>query len=176
VAGPLGGLLDVDEAKIAAMLTREQSVEIAASPEVVFDLIHNYSRRLEWDQFLKKAALLKGAQAAGVGVHSVCVAKNRLGGLGMETVYVVFDRPRIAAVKMVHGPAILQSFGASLRQDSVALGTTRVTYKYTLETRPAWLRWLFTPVCKWVFSRETRGRLEKLKSFLEGAANTRPPN
>jgi len=158
-----------------AMLTREQSVEIAASPEVVFDLIHNYSRRLEWDPFLKKAALLNRAQAAGVGVHSLCVAKNRLGGLGMETVYVVFDRPRIAAVKMVRGPAILQSFGASLRQDRVALATTRVTYKYTLETRPSWLRWLLTPLCKWVFSHETRGRLEKLKSFLEGAANTRSP-
>lgn len=158
------------------MLTREQSVEIAASPEAIFDLIHNYSRRLEWDPFLKKAALLNGAQAAGVGVHSVCVAKNRLGGLGMETVYVVFDRPRIAAVKMVRGPAILQSFGASLRQDHVILGTTRVTYKYALETRPAWLRWLLTPLCKCVFSRETRGRLAKLKSFLEAAPNQGPPN
>ena len=153
------------------MLTREQSVDIAASPGVIFDLIHNYSRRLDWDPFLKQAALLDGAQAAGVGVHSVCVAKNRLGGLGMETVYVVFDRPRVAAVKMVRGPAILQSFGASLRQDQIVPGTTRVTYKYTLETRPAWLRWLLTPICKWVFSRETRGRLAKLKSFLEAAPN-----
>lgn len=155
------------QVSIAIMLTREQSIEIAASPEVVFDLIHNYSRRLEWDPFLKKATLLGGAETAGVGVHSLCVAKNRLGGLGMETVYVVFDRPRIAAVKMIDGPSILQSFGASLRQESVAPGTTLVTYKYTLETRPAWLRWLFTPICKWVFSRETRGRLAKLKSFLE---------
>ncbi|MGZ4777758.1 MAG: SRPBCC family protein [Thermoanaerobaculia bacterium] len=149
------------------MLTREQSVEIAASPEVVFDLIHNYSRRLEWDPFLKQAMLLHGAQSAGIGVHSLCVAKNRLGGLGMETVYVVFERPRIAAVKMVRGPAILESFGASLRQDEVGPGITRVTYKYTLQTRPSWLRWLFTPVCKWVFSRETGGRLAALKGFLE---------
>lgn len=149
------------------MLTREQSVEIAASPEAVFDLIHNYSRRLEWDPFLKQAMLLQGAQSAGIGVHSLCVAKNRLGGLGMETVYVVFERPRIAAVKMVRGPAILESFGASLRQDEVRPGITRVTYKYTLQTRPAWLRWLMTPVCKWVFSRETGGRLAALKGFLE---------
>jgi len=151
------------------VLTREQSIEIRASPEEVFDLIHDYSRRLEWDPFLKKAELLHGAKAAGVGADSLCVAKNRLGGLGMETVYVVFDRPRVAAVKMVHGPAILQLFGASLRQDQLSPGTTRLTYKYTLETRPAWLRWFFTPICKWVFSRETRGRLAKLKSFLETA-------
>ena len=149
------------------MSAREQHVEIAASPEAIFDLIHDYSRRLDWDPFLKKAALLNGAQAAGVGVHSICVAKNRLGGLGMETVYVVYDRPGIAAVKMTRGPAILQSFGASIRQELVASGTTRVTYKYTLQTRPAWLRWLLTPICRWVFSRETRGRLTELKGFME---------
>jgi hypothetical protein len=153
------------------MITREQSVEIAASPEAVFDLIHNYSRRLEWDPFLKHAALLGGAQIAEVGIHSLCVAKNRLGGLGMETVYVVFDRPRIAAVKMVRGPWMLESFGASLRQDRIEHDMTRVTYKYTLQTRPSWLRWLFTPICKWVFSRETHGRLAHLKTFLERPAS-----
>lgn len=148
------------------MLTRERHVDIATSPEAVFDLIHDYSRRLEWDPFLKHAALLDGAVSAGNGVHSLCVAKNRLGGMGMETVYVVFDRPRLAAVKMVRGPAMLQSFGASLRQDAIG-SMTRVTYKFTLETRPGWLRWLFTPVCKWVFARETNARLTKLKAFLE---------
>jgi hypothetical protein len=154
------------------MLTREESIEIAASPETIFDLIHDYSRRLEWDPFLKQATLLHGARAAGVGVHSLCVAKNRLGGLGMETVYVVFDRPRLAAVKMTRGPAILDSFGASLRQDGLERGLTRVTYKYTLQTKPASLRWLFTPICKWIFSRETRGRLVKLKNFLEAGPGT----
>lgn len=149
------------------MVTREQSIEIAASPETIFDLIHDYARRLEWDPFLKQATLLEGARRAGVGVHALCVAKNRLGGLGMETVYVVFDRPRIAAVKMTRGPAILESFGASLRQDGLEHGLTRVTYKYTLQTKPGWLRWLLTPVCKWVFSRETRLRLATLKAFLE---------
>lgn len=149
------------------MLTREQSVDIGATPSEVFDLIHDYSRRLEWDPFLKKAVLLGDVHVAAVGVHSLCVAKNRLGGMGMETVYVVFDRPGVAAVKMVRGPIILESFGASLRQEAVDTATTRVTYKYTLQTRPRWLRWLLTPLCKWVFSRETRGRLQKLKSFLE---------
>jgi hypothetical protein len=149
------------------MLSREESIEIAASPADVFDLIHDYARRLEWDPFLKRAVILGGAAAAGRGIHTLCVAKNRLGGIGMETVYVAFDRPHLAAVKMVRGPLLLDSFAASLRQDEIASGRTRVTYKYTFETRPRWLRWACGPVCRWVFARETRGRLRALKRFLE---------
>ena len=37
---------------------REESILIEASPESVFDLIHDYKRRLEWDPFLKEATLL----------------------------------------------------------------------------------------------------------------------
>lgn len=148
------------------MKSREESIEIASSPEAVFDLIHDYDRRLEWDPFLKEARLLDGRSAA-LGVTALCVARNRLGGLGMETVYVSFERPRIAAVRMTRGPAILRSFAATLRQDRVGDGRTRVTYKFNLEARPRWLSPLLTPICNWVFRQEVRKRLQALKTFLE---------
>jgi hypothetical protein len=154
------------------MKSREESIEIASTPEAVFDLIHDYDRRLEWDPFLKEARLIDASKAA-LGVRSLCVARNSLGGLGMETVYVAFDRPRIASVRMTRGPRILRSFAATLRQEGIGDGRTRVTYKFNLEARPRWLSRLLTPVCNWVFRQEVRKRLKALKRFLEQAPSPR---
>jgi hypothetical protein len=49
------------------MRAREESIDIQAEPDVVFDLIHDYSRRLDWDPFLREARLLGGVSGAGVG-------------------------------------------------------------------------------------------------------------
>ena len=147
----------------------EASIEIAAEPESIFDLIHDYGRRLEWDPFLKEARLLD-KEAACLGATCRCVARNTLGGLAMEAVYVSFDRPNVAAVKMVKGPAILDSFAATLRQERVADNRTRVTYRYNFETSPAWLRPVMNPLCSLVFASEVRNRLRYLKRFLEKPA------
>ena len=98
------------------MRSLEAAIDVHASPEDVFDLIHDYRRRLDWDPFLKEARLLDGAESAGLGIKSRCTARNGFGGLAMETVYVSFDRPRVAAVQMTRGPVLLEPFAASLRQ------------------------------------------------------------
>ncbi len=59
-----------------------QSIEIAAEPDVLFDLTQDYAHRLDWDPFPKEARLVGGAEDAGLGVRAWCVARN---GLGMET-------------------------------------------------------------------------------------------
>jgi hypothetical protein len=149
------------------MRSREESVDIAAEPDRVFDLIHDYSKRLEWDPFLREARLLDGAASAGVGVKSICTARWASGGMAMETVYVSFDRPRVAAVKMTRGPGLLGEFAASLRQDSLGTGGTRVTYRFHLASRARWFRVVLDPVLYAIFARETRSRLQALKRFLE---------
>lgn len=151
------------------MRSLEAAIEIRASPEAVFDLLHDYARRLEWDPFLKEACLLEGAQAAGLGVKTRCTARNRFGGLAMETVYLSFDRPKVAAVKMTRGPAVLETFAASLRQQDVGVGRTRVTYRFNFSTRPRWLRAIAGPIASVLFRREVRRRLAALKSHLERA-------
>ena len=147
---------------------REASIEIRATPEEVFDLIHDYARRLAWDPFLKEARLLDST-AARLGATCRCVARNGFGGFAMDAQYVSFDRPDVAAVKMIRGPRILKSFAATLRQEAIDDGLTRVTYRYNFETRPRWLAWLFNPFCRLLFTREVKGRLRNLKSFLERA-------
>ena len=63
-----------------------ESIDIDATPETIFDLIHDYSRRLEWDSFLRHARLLHGARHAAVGTTALCVARRAVGGAAMESV------------------------------------------------------------------------------------------
>ena len=149
------------------MRSIESTVDIAAPPEAIFDLIHDYGRRLEWDPFLCEARLLGDAREAGPGVRALCRARLRSGGGAMETVYVSFQRPAVAAVKMTRGPFYLAEFAASLRQLPLTNGSTRVSYKFHLAGRPRWLRVVMEPILAIVFRRETRRRLAALRSFLE---------
>jgi hypothetical protein len=149
------------------MFTREESIDIRGEPQAIFDLFHDYRRRLEWDPGFKQARILGDAACAGRGVKTRCVAHNRVGGLAMETVYVTFNRPRVAAAVMTRGPIVFQSFAASLRQESVRPGVTRVRYRYSLVSRPRWLRWLIEPIARAIFSRDTRSRLAALKRAIE---------
>ena len=145
-------------------MTFEQSIVIAASPGELFALTQDYTRRLEWDPFLKRAQLVGDAPAAGVGVRAYCVANS---GLGMETEYVSFNPPRACAVKMTRGPQLLGSFAGSWRFEEVSPGRTRVAFRYHLRARPWWLSWLLTPIMRWVFARDTRKRLVALKAAVE---------
>jgi hypothetical protein len=145
----------------------EATVEIRACPGAIFQLTHDYSRRLEWDTLLKEARLLDGAQAAGPGVKSVCVGRSALLGLSVETVYITFDPPWLAAIEMTRGPALFGNFAASIGHEVIRPGVTRVIYRGHVETRPRWLRWLLEPLVNHGFSRETKRRLNSLKRTLE---------
>ena len=143
--------------------THRETIRVEATPAEVFDLIHDYGRRLEWDPFLRRAELLD-ANHAGVGVRARCVAKWTSGGAGMDVQYLSFDRPRVAAIEMVRGPWPLRTFVASLKQDPLDSGAaTLVTYSFHFTSALPWLTW---PVFNRFFARETRGRLRALQRFF----------
>lgn len=154
----------------------EASVEVPASAAEVFDLVHDYDRRLEWDTLLSEARLLGGATEAGLGVSSLCVGKGRLLRLGVESVYIIFERPRVAAVQGTGGSWIFERFAASIRHQPLSEGRSRVVYAGDVRTRPRWLAWLVEPVATWAFRRETRRRLEALRAYLAPLAHTREPD
>ena len=145
-------------------MTFEDSIVIRQSPEALFALTQDYGRRLEWDPFLRSTALVGGAAQVGPGVRAYCVAHN---GLGMETEYVSFNPPAVAAVKMTHGPWFIGGFAGSWRFVPEADGRTRVVFRYSVRARPAWLQPLLNPVLVRVFAREVRRRLEGLRAFVE---------
>lgn len=109
-----------------------EKIIINCSQEFAFDYTQDYSNRLQWDSFLKKADLLDGATRADVGVQAYCVAKN---GLGMITEYDSFNRPKATAVTMIGGPYLFRTFMASWTFKPVAANQTEVIFLYSISLR-----------------------------------------
>ena len=150
----------------------EHMALVHGGPAEVFALTQDYARRLTWDPFLRRAELLGGAAAPGVGVRAWCVARI---GLGMETEYVSFAPPRIAAVKMTRGPWVLESFGGAWEFIAAGDGATKVAFRYQFRMRPRWLAWALEPLARRWFSWETRKRVVALQAALqEGGVRSRP--
>ncbi len=139
----------------------------------VFDLIHDYSRRLEWDTLLRAAYLDEGFTAAGKGVTSVCVGRRAVGGFAVRTRYVSFERPKVAAVEMINLPPLFSSWAASIRHVEEGPRASRVTYTFSFRARPRWMAWLFEPVLLRVFRWETRKRLRALAKHFEPGLDQR---
>ena len=129
----------------------------------VFALSQDYARRLAWDPFLRRAELTGGAREPGVGVRAWCVARS---GFSMETEYVAFVPPRIAAVKMTRGPWFLESFGGAWEFAPAAEQATSVAFRYQFRMRPRWLAWALEPLARRWFSWETRKRVVALQRAL----------
>jgi hypothetical protein len=146
----------------------EISELIPAPSSAVFDLLHDYTRRLEWDTLLRAAYLEDGATVAAKGVTTVCVGRKSLGSITLKTIYVTFERPTLAAVTMVNTPAIFESWAASIRHEDISVRESRLTYKFHFTTRPRLLRFVLDPFMERVFVWETRKRLQALKAFFEG--------
>jgi ribosome-associated toxin RatA of RatAB toxin-antitoxin module len=139
-----------------------ETVEINCTPEVAFDFTQDYDQRLSWDTFLKKADLIEGATKADKGVKAYCVAKN---GLGMETEYITFNRPKATAIKMTKGPFMFESFLGSWTFKEIQSNLTEVTFLYSFR-----LRFPFSIVKKIVkrnLESNVRQRLIDLKMKIE---------
>lgn len=137
------------------------SAVIPAPSAAVFDLLHDYDRRLEWDTLLSAAYLADGHTAAGKGVTSVCVGRRSLGGLAFKTVYVTFERPSRAAVKLVNAPAFFATWAASIQHQDLPGGASRISYTFHFTARPRLLRPLLDPLMERIFRWETQKRLPR---------------
>jgi len=135
------------------------------SSAVVFELLHDYDRRLEWDTLLRAARLTRGHTVAEKGATSLCVGKPFFGLIGVETRYLTFVPGSIAAVEMINRPPFFEHFAASIRHEDVGEGS-RLTYKLNFTARPRFLRWVLHPIMLVALRSETRKRLTALAEFL----------
>ena len=139
-----------------------ETIIINKRAEIVFDYTQDYSKRLKWDTFLKKAELIEGATSAEKQVKAYCVAKN---GLGMETEYVSFNRPKVAAIKMTKGPYLFKTFLGSWRFTEIENQKTEVIFLYTFS-----LNFPFSLISKFIknnLQSNVKQRLIDLKFNLE---------
>jgi len=141
---------------------------IPATNREVFDLLHDYSRRLQWDTLLSEAYLTDGHTTAAVGAVSVCRGQRRLGAIALKTQYLVFKPGEVAAIKMVNRPPFFDTFAATIRHgpctaEGAAAPSSWIEYTFTFTARPRWLRFVLHPIMGAMFRHETRKRLEALR-------------
>jgi hypothetical protein len=139
---------------------------VGASAMAVFDLIHDYDRRLEWDTLLREAYLEPPFERAEKGAIAMCRGKWITGGIGVQTEYVTFERGKVAAVKMTNRPPFFESFAASIRHIDQADGGSTIIYKFRFTARPLILRIFLDPIMCFFLRLETRKRLKALKRFI----------
>jgi hypothetical protein len=138
---------------------------IPATRADVFRLVHDYGRRLEWDTLLQAAALVDGKKQAGLHATARCKGRSFLGGIEIESEYVSFREPDVAAVKMVNRAPFFATFAATIRHRDLGNGWSQVEYIYQFTARPSWLRWLLHPVMHAALQWETRRRFRSLRAF-----------
>ncbi len=138
------------------------TIIIDDNAENVFDFTQDYSNRLKWDTFLKRADLIEGASTADKGVKAYCVAKN---GIGMVTEYVTFNRPRVTAIKMTKGPYIFKSFLGSWTFKELPDNKTEVIFLYSFSLRFPFN--LLTNFIKNNLQTNVKQRLVDLKNNIE---------
>src|SRR5688572_24187510 len=139
-----------------------ERITIHQSAAAVFDYTQDYANRLKWDTFLKRADLMEGATAAGKGIKAYCVARN---GLGMETEYISFNRPRATAIRMTKGPFMFKSFLGSWTFKEQGPDETEVIFLYSFELN--FPLSLFRFFIRHKLQRNVRQRLLDLKTCME---------
>ncbi len=137
-----------------------------ANCERVFDLIHDYDRRLDWDSLLSEAYLEPPFIRAEKGAVSLCRGRPILGSIGVRTIYITFDPCKVAAVKMINRPPFFESFAASIRHIAISENESKVEYRFSFLARPAILRPILHPLMQLLFNWETRKRLKALSHYL----------
>lgn len=138
-----------------------ESKDIKGTAEALFDYTQDYNKRLTWDTFLIEARLLNNVIEADKGVRALCVSKN---GLGMETEYVSFQRPKVAAIKMTKGPYMFKDFAASWTFHE-SNGSTKVTFTYSFKFRFPFK--IVSFFIRYILQRNVKQRLKDLKENFE---------
>ena len=128
----------------------------------LFDYTQDYSKRLEWDTFLKRADVISKHQKAGLGVRTYCVARN---GVGVETEYISYRRLKVTAVKMISPSLLFSEFSGSWQFKEIDQLKTNVMFTYSFEFK--WPFRLVSKVIEKILLRNMRNRLYDLKLMVE---------
>ena len=145
-----------------AAIKFSERILINCTQNVAFDYTQDYTNRLNWDTFLKRAELMDGASVAAVGVKAYCVSRI---GLGMVTEYVSFNRPKATAIKMTKGPFMFKNFAGSWTFNNSVNSITEVIFLYSFKLRFPFN--MFTPLIKKNLQSNVRKRLIDLKNNIE---------
>ena len=131
----------------------------------VFEIIHDYNQRLEWDTLLREAYIESEFSVADKGVVTVCRGRRILGSIAIRTEYVTFEKGKVAAVRMLAPTSFFQTFAASISHLDMDDGSSSVVYKFNFTSRPRFMRAICEPLMMRVLKWETGKRLRALRDF-----------
>jgi hypothetical protein len=138
-----------------------------ARADIVFDAFHYHHWRSRWDSLVSATHVLGGAPCPFVGAVTENAGAGALRGLAMRTQFVSYDRPRLAAAKMLGRSFPFRRWAASMKHEPIDAQRSLMIYTYTFEVGPAMLRWVIAPVTACVFDWQTRRRFRRLQTFLQ---------
>jgi len=156
--------MQIESGRIALMPRIKLSCTVDASADHLFDLASDYTRRLQWDPFMKSMEFPDGEVAMAKGVRSITTAYN---GMRMETVFIAFQRPEVIAMDMTWGPWMFRSMSGTWRFSAVSPEKTDVLFAYHFTMRPRIFAWLLNPVTGFILKRDMRKRIKCLKQAAE---------
>ncbi len=134
--------------------------------DVVFDIFHYHAWRARWDSLVDATSIVGGAPCPYEGAINEVATGGMLRGLSMRTEFISYQRPKIAAARMIGRSFPFTKWAASMKHEPAGPGQSVMIYTYTIETGPAMLRWLMEPVVSRIFERQTRRRFACMRDFL----------
>lgn len=142
--------------------------EMPAACETVFDAFHYHCWRHRWDSLVRDTQVIGGGEHPEVGSRTHNAGAGWLAALSMHTVFLSYDRPRLAAAQMEGRSFPFAQWAASMRHKPLAPGRSLMIYTYTFTTiGPRWMQFCLEPVVRLVFDRQTRRRFGRLQRFLQ---------
>ena len=143
-------------------VTVRESVEIAASPDAVWDYTQDWTRRSEWDPSIKAAEVVQPAPELVVRVDSGS-------GTAFTARYKRYERPLHTSLAMVECSPDWMGGGGAWDNEATERGT-RWTLTNTITINGRLRGWLFGPFFRWMLRWNTRRAIRNATSTLE-----RPP-
>lgn len=145
--------------------------DMPAAADVVFDAFHYHHWRARWDSLVHATHVLGGAPCPYVGAVTDNAGGGLLRPLSMQTEFIAYDRPRVAAAKMRGRAFPFARWAASMRHQPIDESRSVMVYTYSFETAPRPLRWVLDPVAKAAFDWQTRKRFARMRRFLAAHAS-----
>jgi hypothetical protein len=144
--------------------------DMPAPVDVVFDAFHYHEWRHRWDSLVDATRVLDGAPCPYVGAVTDNAGGGLLRPLSMQTEFISYERPKLAAAAMLGRSFPFARWAASMRHKPLPDGRSVMLYTYSFETSPRLLRWLLDPITKRVFDWQTRKRFGRMQRFLAAHA------
>jgi hypothetical protein len=141
-----------------------------ASCAVTFDAFHYHQWRLRWDSLVEHTEVEGGGPCPYKGAVTRSRGRGLMGSLVMRTEFISYQRPRLAAARMIGVAFPFTRWAASMRHEPAAGGQSAIIYTYTIETGPPLLRWLMEPIVQRIFRHQTHRRFARMRAFLATSA------